>query len=140
MNVYIPLGLILTLLCYLCSKNEVSARKAFIFSMFAAFLFAAFRFEFGPDYFNYNAIYDSIQGADIDSYTGKGMSVEKPFLILLSLFPNFTSFVIFLAVLWVIPVAYFLSRYVSPSYYWIAVLSIFVKYQFLIHVSSCYVE
>lgn len=127
MNVFLPLGLFLTILCYFFRTNPKSSRKAFIFSMIAAFVFAAIRYEFGPDYFNYHEIYDSIQGADIDNYVGKGMTVEKPFLMLLSLFPNFTAFVVFLAILWFIPTTYFLGRYISPSYYWIAILYLFIR-------------
>lgn len=127
MNVFLPLGLFLTILCYFFRTNPKSSRKAFIFSMIAAFVFAAIRYEFGPDYFNYHEIYDSIQGADIDNYVGKGMTVEKPFLMLLSLFPNFTAFVVFLAILWFIPTFYFINRFVPSNYYWLVVLFMFIK-------------
>lgn len=132
MNVFIPLGLFLVLLCFFFRNNPKNSRKAFFFSMIAAFIFAAIRYEFGPDYFNYHEIYDSIQGADLDRYVGKGMTVEPAFLFLLKLFPNFTSFVCFLAIVWFIPTFYFINRYVPSNYYWLVVLFMFIKSDYFI--------
>ena len=127
MNVYIPLGVFLALLCYLCRRSEKNARIAFIFSMSAVCVFAMIRYEFGPDYFNYRDIYEGIQGADINNYVGRGMSVEKTFLRFFNLFPSYTLFIIFLSVFWVGANAFFIGRYVPGQYYWYVLLYFFFK-------------
>ena len=92
MNVYIPLAIFLVLLCLWGRQYERSANVTFWIAMIVTCVFALFRYEFGPDYFNYHEIYDGIQGADIENYIGRGMFVEKPFLYFLQFFPKFTSF------------------------------------------------
>ena len=127
MNIYIPLGLLLSLLCFFFRKNEKKAKKAFFFAMILTCIFAMIRYEFGPDYFNYRDIYEGIQGADINNYVGRGMSVEKPFLFLLQLFPLYTLFVMGLTVLWFSTNTFFLKKYLPYQYIWIVVLYFFAK-------------
>lgn len=92
----------------------------------------AVRYEFGPDYFNYRGIFEGLQGSDVNSYTGKGQSAEKPFLVLLSLFPSFTAFVVFLTAILFAANTFIINKYVNPRYFWIAVLFMFLEPTFLL--------
>ena len=127
MNIYIPLGLFFALICFIFRSNEKEAKTAFLWTMIVSCIFAMLRYEFGPDYFNYREVYEGIQGADVENYIGRGMSIEKAFLYLLQVFPKFTYFVISLTVLWFVLNALFLKKYVPSQYFGVVVLYFFFK-------------
>lgn len=127
MNIYIPLGLILALLCFMFRRNDKNATNAFLFTMVLSCVFAMFRFEFGPDYFNYLEVYEGVQGADIENYTGRGMSIEPAFLYLIQVFPRFTFFVIALTLFWFIGNTLFLKKYAPSQFFWVIILYFFFK-------------
>ena len=127
MNIYIPLGLLLSLFCFFFRNNEKKAMIAFLLAMIVSCLFAMIRYEFGSDYYNYRDVYEGIQGADINNYDGRGMSIEKPFLFLLQLFPRFTFFVMALTLFWFATNSLFLKKYLPYQYIWIVVLYFFAK-------------
>lgn len=132
MNIYIPLGILLALLCFFTRNDSRRSSQSFLFAMIVTCLFAMFRYEFGPDYFNYHEIYEGIQGADVDNYIGRGMSVEKTFLHLLQFFPKFTYFIFFLTIFWFIGNTLFLKKYVPYQYFWIVILYFFSKPDFFL--------
>lgn len=127
MNLFIPLGLFLVLLCYVNRLNNKRAANAFVFSMSVVCVLAMIRWEFGPDYFNYYEVYEGIQGADIENYVGRGMTIEKTFLYFLRLFPNYTSFIIFLTIFWFSSNTFFLKTHVPSQYYWFVLLYFIFK-------------
>lgn len=127
MNIYIPLGLFLAILCFAFYKDKKNAPKVFLLSMLIACIFAMIRYNFGPDYFNYHEIFDGVQGEDLNDYVGRGMSVEILFLRLLQMFPLFTYFVVFLTVFWVGVNALFLWKYIPYKYFSLVILYFFLK-------------
>lgn len=132
MNVYIPLGIIISLLCYLQKGNSKNEERVFSISLIVVCFLMAIRYEFGPDYFNYRAIYYGILGEDVDDYTGKGQSVEVLFLRFLQLFPSFTSFVVFLTVFWFGANLYYIKTYIDSRYYWMVVLYMFFNANYIL--------
>ena len=95
-------------------------------------VFSAIRFDFGPDYQSYWNIYEHIKGVSLDGYAGVGAGAEKGFLYFLQLFPNYTSFIVFNSVVWIIANYYFLSRYADYRYYWLLLLFIFFDSNYLL--------
>ena len=131
MNIFIPLGIILAFLCLFTRKSPKQVEYMFAFSMLAVFVFAALRYEFGPDYAAYQAAYEGLQGTTAQDYTGTGSSQELGFLIYLSVFQNFTTFIITNAIFWVFANYLFLRKYVDGEYYWIAILYMFFTSTYL---------
>lgn len=125
MNIYIPLAILLALFCFLMRQREAQAKRAFLWSFFIAYIFAAIRYQFGPDYEGYWNIYDNIHGSDVSSYTSIGASAEKWFLYYLSEFPNYTCFIVVNTTLWFLANYLFLSKYAKGSDSWIIILYFF---------------
>ena len=132
MNVYIPLALLVALICYFFRANEEKAKQALWITMAIACAVLAVRYEFGPDYFNYRAIFEGIHSSDVEGYTGRGQSAEKAFLYFISIFPSYTAFILFLTIILFICNTYFISRYISPKYYSVAILFMFLEPTFLL--------
>ena len=125
MNVYLPLALVLALLCFLMRNNEARAKRAFMWSFLVAFVLAAIRYQFGPDYDSYWTIFDSIHGVDVATYTSVGSSAEKWFLYYISFFPKYTVFIIANTFLWFLANYLFLSKYIKGSDSWLIILYFF---------------
>lgn len=125
MNVYIPLGLLLALFCFALRNNVRNRRMIFILLFLPILVFSAIRFGFGPDYFSYWDIWQSVRGADVEGYTGVGSSVEPLFLKFLQLFPKYTWFIVFGSVFLILSYYTLFEKYVPIEYLWLAVLFLF---------------
>lgn len=125
MNVYIPLAILLALFCFMMRRNEAQAKRAFMWSFFVVFVFAAIRYRFGPDYDSYWNIYENIKGADVDNYTGSGSGAEKMFLAYISVFPSYTFFIVVNTLLWFLANYLFLSKYAKGADSWLIILYFF---------------
>ena len=132
MNIYIPLGVILALLCFFVRKNSKNAEYMFFFSMLAILAFCALRYQFGPDYDAYWAMYNGLQGEiSAENYSGTGSSAELGFLIYIKMFPSFTAFIVTNAILWVLANYLVIRKYVSSHAYWIVILYMFFNTTYL---------
>lgn len=125
MNVYIPLAILLAFFCFSLRRNEAQAKRAFMWSFFVVFVFAAIRYQFGPDYDSYWNIYENIKGTDLNDYTSFGAHAEKLFLNYLSVFPSYTFFIIVNTLLWFLANYLFLSKYSKGADSWLIVLYFF---------------
>lgn len=125
MNVYIPLALILALICAFSQSSNKRAQYAFVLSMFATFIFAAVRYQFGPDYDSYWNIFYNIKGSDVSNYTGTGSSAETWFLHFIELFPTYTAFIVCSTFLWFGVNFLFLNKYLYKQQSWIFILYFF---------------
>lgn len=126
MNVYIPLGLFLTLLCFLFQDNKRATRFLFGFCFFIVFVFLAIRYEFGPDYFNYRNIYESGQhGISLSEYLNSDVRLEPVFRYYIQLFPKYTLFIVTNSLLWVFSLYLLYRKYLDQKYLWVLMLYIF---------------
>lgn len=135
MNVLIPLGILVTFICFLNRKNKKSIKKMLFLSFGCLALFLVLRFEFGPDYFSYWEIYESIQGVDVKYHKGYGASMEIAFLKYMQMFPNYTSFVAFNSLLWIIAMYWLCRKYADPNMYWFVLFILIFDPNTLTHVS-----
>ena len=136
MNVYVPLGLFLTLLCLLFSNNKKGAVKMFTICMAVAFVFSALRYEFGPDYFHYWEIYEhGEQGRSLSSYLAErdDVRLEPFFRYYLQLFPKYTFFIITNTLLWFVAIFFVFKKYVDLKYSWVLILFLFFNINCLIN-------
>lgn len=126
MNILLPFCLFFAFLCWVNRKNK--RISFFLFTSFSLLLIVllAIRFEFGPDYFNYWTIFDSVQGEDINNYKGSGNTIESLFLRYMQVFPNYSSFVAFNSLLWVSVLYWLVVKFVNTSSYWIVILFLIV--------------
>lgn len=132
MNVYIPLGIILAILCFLVRNKTKSADTMYVLSMFAVFVFCALRYDFGPDYHAYMTMHENMKTvSSVTEYTGTGASSEIGFLYYLNLFTFFTSFIVTNAFLWVLANYLIIKKYVSSNAYWIVILYMFFNATYL---------
>lgn len=122
MNAYIPLGILLAFFCFVMRRKEAQAKRAFMWSFFVVFVFAAIRYQFGPDYDSYWNIYENIKGTDVDNYTSTGAGAEKLFLAYLSVFQSYTFFIIVNTLLWFLANYLFLSIYAKGADSWLIIL------------------
>lgn len=125
MNVYIPLGLLLALFCYASKSNVRNRRSVFVLLFLPILIFSAIRFGFGPDYFSYWDIWQSVRGSNVEGYTGVGSSVEPLFLKFLQVFPKYTWFIVFGSVLLMLSYYKLFEKYVPLEYLWFVVLFLF---------------
>ena len=125
MDVYIPMGLLLALFCFALRNNVRNRRMIFILLFLPILVFSAIRFGFGPDYFSYWDIWQSVRGTDVEGYTGVGSSVEPLFLKLLQLFPKYTWFIVFGSVFLILSYYTLFEKYVPIKYLWFVVLFLF---------------
>lgn len=128
MNVYIPLGLILFLLTILARGNERSSRNAFVFSFVAMFIFAALRYEFGPDYIGYREEFDFLKGSDIETYLESyHYHMEIMFVRFFNLFNSYFIYIMVMSLMWHAVMFWFFKKYVSFRYYHIVILMMFLN-------------
>ena len=136
MNIYVPLGLLLALLCLFSSKSKNSAGKMFAFCMLIAFVFSAIRYEFGPDYFHYWAIYErGEQGRSLSSYWAARDEVrlEPVFRFYIQLFPKYTLFIVTNTLLWFGTIYLLFKKYVDLKYGWLIILFLFFNINCMIN-------
>ena len=133
MNVLLPLGIIIVVICFFCRNNNNAQNFSLFLAFIALALFLIFRFGFGPDYYNYWNIFDSIQGADASNHTGDGSTVEVGFLKYMQLFPNYALFVAFNSLLWIITSYWLCKKYANPNMYWFVLLMLMFDPNTLTH-------
>ena len=132
MNIYLPLAILLTLICFGFRFNEKNSKRALWITMMIACAVLAVRYGFGPDYVNYWDIYSGIRGSNVEGYTGTGSSTESAFLYVLSAFPSYTSFIVTFTLLLFMANTLYIHKYVNPRYYWLAILFMFIEPTFLL--------
>lgn len=134
MNVYIWLGVILFLISFLSRRKEKSAKTSFFVSFFTIFVFAAIRYEFGPDYFSYREIFDQIKAVGLQQHLNNNEHTEVLFLSFLNLFNSYFVFIIVQSFVFSTVLYAFYKNYVSPKYLYVIVLMMFANTNFyLLH-------
>ena len=130
MDIYIPLGLLLAFICFVFRRQNSGVVFTLVFVVIL--LFSAIRFGFGPDYYSYWDIWESVRGMDTEDYLGVGSGIEPLFLKFLSLFPRYTYFIILTSILLVSSYYWLFRRYVNMNDLWIVILFIFFNVNCLI--------
>ena len=125
MDVYIPLGLFLALYCYVSKNSERNRRAIFLLLFLVILVFSAIRFGFGPDYFSYWDIWQSVRGIDLEGYTGVGSSIEPLFLKFLQRFPKYTWFIVIGSFFLMISYYFLFEKYVPLQYLWLIAFFLF---------------
>lgn len=125
MNIYIPLALLSIILAFLVRNNMRRANVIFFVVMLAALVFAALRFEFGPDYFQYRDMYDSLRSVGVSGYLSSNEHIEPLFLSILYVFPNYFLFIATQSILWFVCVYYFLRDRCNFQYLWLVVFLLY---------------
>ena len=125
MNYYIPFALITILLCFIYRQSEKNSSGVFVATMIIAFIFAAIRYEFGPDWFSYYNIFNELQSYGEQVYTDNMGHAEPLFIRYFSLFSSYTFFLAFNSLLWFGTYTVFFKKYVNEKYYWFVLLLLF---------------
>ena len=125
MNIYIPLAILLILLALFVRKDVKASKIVFAITMMASMIFAALRFEFGPDYFQYNMMYDRLQDIGVEGYLAANEHIEVLFLYFLNAFPSYYLFIAVQSVLWFGTLYFFLKKRYDHSYLWILVFLLY---------------
>lgn len=113
MNVYIPLGILLVLLCYIYRGNI----KVFGFSLLPFLLFAAFRYNMGEDYLHYLTKYELAQEYGYMGYFRYVASSSEPlFVLLLANVPSYFLFIGCLSILWFVLIFFFFKKFLNYNY------------------------
>lgn len=115
MDIYIPLTLFLIVLNFCLNRTSNSAKTAFKVSMLILFVFAALRYDFGPDYQSYLNIYSDLKKFGLN----ENRENEIIFYSFLMSFPSYTFFIISSTFLWYITYYFFYKKNVEPKYYWL---------------------
>lgn len=122
MNILVPICLLFSFACLVSRHNRKLTKQIFTLFFLFLLLFLSVRFGFGPDYYNYWNIFDSIQGADVSNHKGYGSSVEPMFLYYMQLFPNYSSFIAFNSLIFVAILYILYKRFVDYNVYWYIIL------------------
>ena len=130
MNIFIPLGLLLVLITYAFRNNVKSSQKTFLFSFLAMFAFAAFRYNFGPDYYIYIENFSMLKSLGIDSFMDYNQHSEAWFVHFLYLFNSFFVFIIVQSFIWLGASYLFFKNNVPSQYYYIVILMMFFNISF----------
>lgn len=93
------------------------------------FVFSAVRYNFGADYMNYLEIFKETKRFGYDSH----YSVELLFGYFLSIFPNYTSFIIASTALWFGSLYLLFSKFVAYKYCWLL-------FAFLLFTEACVLD
>lgn len=125
MNIYIPLALLFILIALFTGGNRKASNVIFTIIMLASLVFAALRFEFGPDYFQYQIMYEKLDDIGVDGYLSTNEHIEPLFLYFLHAFPTYYLFIAVQSVLWFGSVYFFLKNRYEPSYLWILVFLLY---------------
>lgn len=124
MNVVIPLGLFLVLVCFLL-RDKAGKREYiwFTVSMLATTVLLAIRYNFGSDYITYHNLYDSLQVSDVGQW--EEGHLEFMYVKMLSFFPSFELYIALQTVLWLGSLWWFYKNYADSKYLWLALFFIF---------------
>lgn len=126
MNIYIPFAIIAIFLCIINRQNTVVAKRIFFITFFLAFIFAAFRYEFGPDYINYRNSYEEVKAYGASAFIQSRDVVSDPlFRFYQGIFFNYTIFLAFNSLLWFGISYYIYRKNIKCQYYWFLVLFLF---------------
>ena len=93
--------------------------------MVVSFIFAAIRYEFGPDWFSYYDTFKELQAYGAQSYIDNKGHSEPLFIRYFSLFSSYTIFLAFNSLLWFGTYTVFFKKYVNVKYYWFVLLMLF---------------
>lgn len=132
MNVYLSLGLVLFLFSLLNKNREKSAEHSFLFCFIAIIVFAAIRYEYGPDYFSYRDMFDQIQAKGLDHQLYDNDHTEELFLRFLSLFNSYFVFIIVQSIFFLSVLYLLFKKYVSFNFYYIIILLMFLNQNFIL--------
>ena len=125
MNLYIPLAILSIILALFARTNMRKANVIFFIVMLAALIFAALRFEFGPDYFQYRDMYDSLHSVGVAGYLSSNEHIEPLFLSILRAFPNYFLFIATQSILWFVSIYLFLKNRCDFRFLWLVVFLLY---------------
>ena len=125
MNYYIPFALICILLSFKMRRNQKNSGSIFTATMIIAFIFAAIRYKFGPDWFSYYDTFQNLQLMGVDNYLNSYDHSEPLFIRYFSLFPSYTLFLATNSLLWFGIYTLFFEKYVDGRFYWFVLLMLF---------------
>lgn len=125
MNLYIPFAIISILLLFLFRHKKRGAESIFFSIMLLAFIGAAIRYEFGPDYFNYHRLYEDLRQFGVASHIFNEGHAEPVFAFYLSLFSKYTLFIALNSFLWFGLYYLFFRKYIDSRYLWFVILLLF---------------
>lgn len=133
MNIYIPLGLFLLLICYFHRNNPYKSVKAFIFSMSVMAIFGAIRYNMGADYLSYMQDFENVHGYGFDNFYYYIPSRTEPgFIFLLSIIPSFFAFVIVLTIAWHALISYVCVKFIPSQFLWLTFFLLLFDEHFII--------
>lgn len=133
MNIYIPFAIFFIAFSVIAQKFPKAAKTTFVFVMLATLVFLCLRYEFGPDYFQYRSIYETINSKGLNYYLERNEHIENFFLTYLSLFPSYFLFIATQSVLWIIVIYLFLYKKIDYNHLWIVLFLFFFDINIVIH-------
>lgn len=121
------------------SKNKQFNKVLYWISFALLFIFAAFRYGFGNDYFQYQKIYNAIQNPK--AYNSHGLAEyygkQVVFVFLNKISFNYYTFIGLTSLLFILTIALFIQKNVSANYRWLSLLVFLINpYLFLINLSA----
>ncbi len=125
MNIYIPLAILFILFALLTKTNRKVSNVYFTIMMVISMIFAAIRFEFGPDYFQYQIIYDKLNELGVEGYLDVNEHIERLFLYFLYSFPSYYLFIAVQSILWFGSIYLFLRNRVDTRYLWLVIFLLY---------------
>lgn len=125
MNFYIPFALFFILLCYVYRNNTPKSSKIFVVTMVLSFIFAAIRYQFGPDWFSYYDTFNDLQAFGAKSYIDNAGHSEPAFILYFSMFPSYTLFLAVNSLFWFATYTIFFRNNVNEKYYWFVLIMLF---------------
>ena len=125
MNYYVPFAIICIFIAFLLRHNNRNSANVFTVTMIIAFVFAAIRYEFGPDWFNYYDSFQIISKYGVDGYFSNSDHSEPLFIRYFSLFPKYTLFLAVNSLFWFGSYYAYFRKYANAQYYWFVLLFLF---------------
>lgn len=96
-------------------------------SFLLIWFYSAFRFDYGPDYQSYLALFKELK----KGY--KPDDIEFGYILFLNMFPNYYIMIIFTSTLMCYSFYYIIRKYIPNRYYWIAILFMFLEMMMLLY-------
>lgn len=119
--------------CFVCLLPKIGSRVRYYsclkVSISIIFIYSAFRYNYGPDYSNYQTFFVDLKKGDFSSTT----NIEPLFVTLLGMFSAFHHFIFFTSLLLAISFWLFISKYICAKYYWIFMLFLFIQPSLLLN-------
>ena len=125
MNIYIPLAIFFILLAFFTKSKEKPSNVVFTIMMLVSMGFAAVRFEFGPDYFQYRDMYERLDELGVEGYLQTNEHIEALFLYFLHSFPSYELFIAVQSILWFGCVYLFLRNRMDTRYLWLVIFLLY---------------